>query len=107
MSDSKFEFVELKTELGVIADKLRAYPLALVFLIAFAVTVFLAPAKAGLTVWGIAKIACGGYLGYWVDRLSFRPESRPHRLDGISRGAAEKRRAWIIGACVIAAGLLP
>jgi len=99
--------IQLKTELGVIADKLRAAPLVVIFLIAFAITVFLAPAKAGLAVWGIAKLAFGGYVGYWIDRTCYRPESRPHRLDGISRGAAEKRRAIIIAASVVATGLLP
>lgn len=101
------QFTELKTELGDVADKLRAAPLVVIFLIAFAITVFMAPAKAGLAVWGIAKLACGGYTGYWIDRLSYRRESRPHRLEGISRGAAEKRRAIIIAASVIATGLLP
>lgn len=100
-------FTELKTELGVVADKLRAAPLVAIFLIAFLITVALAPAKAGLAVWGVAKLACGGYIGYWIDRLCYRPESRPHRLDGISRGAAEKRRAIIVAASVIATGLLP
>lgn len=97
----------LKNELSVLADKLRAAPLVAIFLIAFAITVALAPAKAGLAIWGVAKLACGGYIGYWIDRLCYRPESRPHRLEGISRGAAEKRRAIIIAASVIATGLLP
>lgn len=100
-------FTALKTELGVVADKLRAAPLVAIFLIAFAITIALAPAKAGLAVWGIAKLACGGYVGYWIDRLCYRYESRPHRLEGISRGAAEKRRAIIVAASVIATGLLP
>ncbi|AVP97924.1 hypothetical protein C7S18_12255 [Ahniella affigens] len=98
---------KLKAELGPIADKLRASPLLLVFVIAFSIVIFLAPAKVGLTIWGISKLALGGYVGYWVDRLSFRAESRPHRLDGIARGAAEKRRAWIVGAALIGASLLP
>lgn len=97
----------IKAELGFWADKLRAAPLVIIFLIAFAITVALAPAKAGLAIWGIAKLACGGYTGYWIDRLSYRPESRPHRLDGIARGAAEKRRAIVIAASIVAAGLLP
>lgn len=90
-----------------IADLLRASPLALLFLITFAVVLFIAPQKAGLAFWGISKIALGGYLGYWSDRLAFRDEDRPHRLEGIAKGTAWKRRSIIIAAAMIAAALIP
>lgn len=90
-----------------IADKLRAAPLALVFLLTIAVVVYLAPQKAGLALFGVSKIAMGGYLGYWVDRLTFRDEDRPHKLEGISKGTAWKRRAVIVAASIIAAALIP
>lgn len=85
----------------------RAIGLALVFLITFAVVVFVAPQKAGLAVWGLSKLALGGYVGYWIDRSVFRPEDRPHLLDGIAKGTAWKRRACIVSAAVIATALLP
>lgn len=100
MRDLLFKFPNL-------GDKFRAWPLAAMFLITFAVVLCLAPQKAGLALFGISKIALGGYLGYWVDRLSFRDEDRPHQLEGISKGTAWKRRAHIIAAAVIAAALIP
>ncbi len=88
-------------------DLARAYPLLLLFLLTFAVVLMLNPAKAGLALWGVSKIALCAYLGYWADRLCFRPEDRPHVLDGISRGAAWKRRSLIVAAAIIAGGLIP
>lgn len=88
-------------------DLFRASPLLAVFLIALILTAMLNPAKVGLTIWGIAKLGLGGYLGYWVDRVCFRPEDRPHVLEGISKGAAWKRRAIIISAAIVAAALVP
>lgn len=91
---------------SALADKLRAAPLLAVFLIAFAITVWLNPAKVGLTVWGIAKLGMGGYVGYWIDRLVF-PYARPHQLTGIEAGTSWKRRAIIVSASVVAAALIP
>ncbi|HEY1136591.1 MAG TPA: putative holin [Xanthomonadaceae bacterium] len=88
-------------------DAARAYPLLLLFAITFAVVLLLNPAKAGLALWGVSKIALCAYLGYWADRLCFRPEDRPHLLEGISRGAAWKRRSLIVAAAILAGGLIP
>ena len=88
-------------------DLLRAWPLLVLFLLTFPVVLVLNPAKAGLAMFGIAKIAMGGYLGYFVDRWAFRPEDRPHALQGISKGAAWKRHAIIIAAALVAAALIP
>ncbi|WP_368565517.1 putative holin [Pseudoxanthomonas sp. UTMC 1351] len=88
-------------------DLLRGWPLLLIFLTTFAVVLWLNPAKAGLAFWGVSKIALCGYLGYWADRLCFRPEDRPHALVGISRGAAWKRRALIVAAAILAGGMIP
>lgn len=96
MSDSKHQH-----------DPLRAWPLAWLFLATFFVVTLIAPQKAGLAIWGISKLALGGYVGYWVDRLVFRPEDRPHRLEGISKGTAWKRRALIVAAAMVATALLP
>lgn len=89
-----------------LADRLRASPLLVVFLIAFAITVWLNPAKVGLTIWGIAKLCMGGYVGYWIDRLVF-PYARPHGLKGIEAGTSWKRRAIIVSASIVAAALTP
>jgi hypothetical protein len=90
-----------------LTDVARASPLLLVFALTIAVVAAMNPAKAGLALWGVSKIALAGYAGYWVDRMAFRPEDRPHRLIGIAQGTAWKRRALIIAAAVVAGGLIP
>lgn len=90
-----------------LGDFSRAAPLLLVFALTFAVVLTLNPAKAGLALWGASKIALCAYLGYWADRLCFRPEDRPHTLEGISKGTAWKRRALIVAAAIIAGGMIP
>lgn len=87
-------------------DLARAYPLLIIFLIAFAVTALMNPAKVGLTIWGLAKLGMGGYVGYWIDRHIF-PYARPHTLEGIAQGTSWKRRAVIVAATIIAAALIP
>ena len=76
----------------------------LIFLIAFAVVFTLNPAKAGLTLWGVARVGLFAYLAYWVDRIIF---GRLKGLSGITLGAAWKRRALIVAASLIAGALLP
>ena len=87
-------------------DKLRASPLLALFLLAFVPVVMMNPTKVGLTLYGLAKTALFAYGGYWCDRLLY-PGSRPHALVGIERGAAEKRRAFIVAAWIVAAALIP
>ena len=86
----------------------RMWPLWVVFVIAFAIVLFLSPMKAGLTLYGIGKVALGGLIGYLVDRYVFRDEDRPEvQIDGISKGTAWKRRAWIVCAAILAMALVP
>lgn len=88
------------------------------------------PVKISLLAWLVCKISIAAYLGYWFDRL-LHPRSRPGHfgdaarkaleaeaapgddaLDAkvrfqalnIARMAAEKRRAFIVCATVLAAG---
>lgn len=91
---------------AALGNQLRAWPLLLIALVLLAVVVLMAPAKLGLTLYGIGRIAVGAYSGYWADRLLF-PYARPHTLQGIAQGAACKRRAIIVAACVVAAALIP
>lgn len=97
----------IKTLSDKLRDISRAWPLLLLFALTFAVVLWLNPAKAGLALWGISKVALCGYLGYWADRLVFRPEDRPHLLEGISRGTAWKRRSLIVAAAILAGGMIP
>lgn len=85
----------------------RMAPLYVLFLITFSVVLFLSPAKAGLTLYGISKVLLGGLIGYAIDRWGFRPEDRPHLLQGVERGTAWKRRAWIMCAAIVALALVP
>jgi hypothetical protein len=85
----------------------RMWPLIILFVLSFTVVLALNPVKAGLTLYGIGKVALGGLVGYGVDRYTFREEDRPHVLSGIERGTAWKRRAWIICAAIIAMAFVP
>lgn len=85
----------------------RMWPLWIIFVLSFAVVLSIAPMKAGLTVYGIGKIALGGIIGYTVDQCVYRVQDRPHLLQGIERGTAWKRRAWIVCACIIAMAFVP
>lgn len=88
-------------------DSMRAWPLLALFTVSFAVVYHLAPQKVGLTLFGICKLGLGAYIGYWADRFTFRDEDRPHRLEGIAKGTAWKRRAIIVAASILAAALIP
>ncbi len=88
------------------ADKLRASPLAVLFIVTFCVTIFLNPVKLGPAIWGVAKVTLGAYIGYWADRLCFRPEDRPHKLSGIAQGTAWKRRAVVVAAGIVGMGMI-
>lgn len=59
--------------------------------------------KVGLIAWLTCKLSIAAYLGYWYDRL-LHPRSRPGDLKDIERMAAEKRRAFIVCAAILAAG---
>lgn len=85
---------------------LRGWPLLVIACALSAWVVLVAPEKLGLLGWGIAKLTGGAYCGYWVDRIMF-PYARPHQLEGIERGTAWKRRAWLVSAAILAFGLIP
>lgn len=60
--------------------------------------------KVALLAWLVCKESVLAYLGYWIDRL-LHPKSRPGALKDIERMAAEKRRAFIVCAAMLAGGL--
>ena len=90
-----------------LADLKRMWPIVILFAITFAIVMLLNPMKAGLTLFGISKVALGGLIGYAVDRCVFRDADRPHKLEGISRGAAWKRRSLIVAAAIVALAFVP
>jgi len=113
-----------------ILDFLRAWPIALVALVMFAVAAGTSAISLAVTVYGLAKISAAGYIGYWIDRLLF-PYCRPHESWFTSEDSdvpvsdmsdddlracrdlpvftpiPQIRRAVIVAACIIAAGLVP
>lgn len=88
------------------SDKVRGWPLLVIFILTGAIVWALAPQKVGLLLWLLAKSSCLCYLAYWVDRIAF-PYARPHLLQGIAHGTAQKRRASLLLAALIAAGVSP
>lgn len=70
------------------------------------IVVWLNPAKIGSYLWVIAKLGLAAVLGYGFDRAA-SPHDAPQDLDGIERAMAQTRRATLMAAAIIAAGLMP
>lgn len=70
------------------------------------IVVWLNPAKLGSYLWVIAKLALAAVLGYGFDRAA-SPHDAPDALQGIERAMAQTRRATLMAAAIIAAGLMP
>lgn len=85
---------------------LTAQPVIGLFLITFVVVAFLNPAKIGLLLWGISKLAAFTYFGDWADTRIFH-DAQPEQLSGIEQGTAWKRKGWIVAAAIIAGSQLP
>jgi hypothetical protein len=64
------------------------------------------PAKFGSYLWIVSKLSLAAVLGYGFDRGA-SPDARPSQLDGIERAMAQTRRATLMAASIIAAGLMP
>lgn len=63
------------------------------------------PAKLGAYLWFMAKISGAFVLGYGFDLAAFRGKD-PRFLDGIEQTMAQTRRATLIAAAIIGAGLI-
>lgn len=63
------------------------------------------PAKLGAYLWAMSKITGAAAIGYGFDWAAFRGRD-PRYLDGIDGAMAQTRRATIIAAAMIAAGLI-
>lgn len=85
----------------------RLWPLVVMFVLCFSVVLYLNPTKAGLTLYGIGKIALGGLIGFMVFWCIWRVMDWLGALDGISLGVAQKCMAWIISAAILAMALVP
>lgn len=90
-----------------IIDKARALPILAVAAVMLAIAVMSSSISILFTLYALGKVALFGYLGYWIDRVVF-PYGRPHLADGEDLQVfASIRRAIIVAACIIAAGLVP
>lgn len=90
-----------------IGELLSATPKAMVlFVVTFGIVIALNPAKVGLVLYGVSKLALFAQVGRWVDGWVFR-DSKPEELIGAAQGTAWKRRAWIVCAAIVAGALLP
>ncbi len=83
----------------------RMWPWALVSVVALLVVVQLNPAKGGAYLWIVSKLSTAAVIGFGVDVAAFT--RRPGELDGIEQAMAQTRQATLIGAAMIAAGLMP
>lgn len=70
------------------------------------IVIWLNPAKLGSYLWVVAKLALAAVLGYGFDRAA-SPHDAPRELEGIERAMAQTRRATLMAAAIIAAGLMP
>lgn len=67
---------------------------------------WLNPAKFGSYLWIVSKLSLAAVLGYGFDRAA-RTGARPDELEGIELAMAQTRRATLMAAAIIAAGLMP
>ena len=70
------------------------------------IAVLFNPAKFGSYLWIVSKLSLAAVLGYGFDRGA-SPDARPSQLAGIERAMAQTRRATLMAAAIIAAGLMP
>jgi hypothetical protein len=85
---------------------LTAQPVIWLFIATFACVIFLNPAKVGLLLWGVSKLAAFGFAGDWIDARIFRG-AQPDKLTGIEQGTAWKRKGLIVAASIVAGAMLP
>jgi hypothetical protein len=74
-------------------------------LLVLLVVVWLNPAKFGAYLWFTSKISGAFALGYGFDWAAFRGTD-PRYLEGIEKTMAQTRRATLIAAAIIGAGLI-
>lgn len=83
----------------------HAWVWLLLSLVLLAIVVAINPVKLGPYVWFMSKLLGGAAVGYFVDLGAFRGAD-PRYQEGIERGMSQTRRATIIAACIIGAGLI-
>lgn len=91
---------------AAVVDRVGAMLLWFVLsLVLLALVLPLNPAKLGAYLWMMSKVAGAAAAGYGLDRAAFRGAD-PTALDGIEKAMAQTRRATLVAAAMIAAGLI-
>lgn len=84
----------------------RMWVWVIISLVLLALVTFLNPAKFGSYLWIVSKLSCAAVVGFGVDGAAF-PGTDFSSLEGIEKTMAQTRRATLIAAAMIAAGLMP
>jgi small-conductance mechanosensitive channel len=82
--------------------------MSLWFVVSLALLLIVAPLNPILLasyLWALSKISAAAAIGYGFDWAAFR-EADPATLEGIEKAMAQTRRATLIAAAMIAAGLI-
>ncbi len=108
MGDLKSRFIERFEAFASALDGLGRMALwALLSLLLLAViAVYINPAKIGSYLWIVSKLSLAAVLGYCFDRAA-NPDARPSQLQGLEQSMAFSRRALLIAAALVSAGLMP
>lgn len=75
-------------------------------LLLIVIAYFMNPAKFGSYLWVMSKLSLAAALGYGFDRAAAW-DAKPSQLEGIEKAMAQTRRATLMAAAIIAAGLMP
>lgn len=86
---------------------IKLWPLWSLFLVCLVATLFSNQLKAGLMIYGLAKVLMGGLLGLVVHWGFRRLHPMPDEPSGITIGTDWKCAAWIICACILALAFVP
>lgn len=87
---------------------IKDQPLLLIFLGTFLVVAYLNPAKVGLVIWGINKLALFAMAGFHIDTWLFRKiDALDDATDGVARGNRNKRKGWMVCSAIVVGALLP
>ncbi|MDP1696480.1 MAG: putative holin [Xanthomonadaceae bacterium] len=98
--------MDIHTRFVALYQRATAQPVIALAWVTFVVVAFLNPAKIGVLVYGVCKLALFAHAGNWVDCHRF-PNDQPENLVGIEQGTAWKRKSWIICAAILAGALAP
>jgi len=99
-------FKNLFTKSAALVD--RFGHMSLWFFVSLALLLIVAPLNPILVasyLWALSKISAAAAIGYGFDWAAFR-EADPVALEGIEKAMAQTRRATLIAAAMIAAGLI-